>query len=140
MLKTNLMLEVMVMNHAGQTDKSGKAYAFHPIEVMRILNSDDDDLNAIALGHDLLEDTKVTFMELYTAFGARVANGIKALTKKNGQSYSEYLNQVKSNPDAVLVKMADLRHNSDFTRLRGVTEDRIIKYMNAYKELEECLK
>lgn len=130
--------------HHGQFDKSGKPYILHPLAVMRILNSDDDELNCIAVGHDILEDYAcITTTDLYYhGFSPRVIEGIVALTRVKNQTTTEYLTQICANRDAILVKMADIRHNSDFTRLKGVTEEdclRMRKYMLMYATLEKAL-
>ena len=53
---------------------------------------------------------------------------------------NEYKLQVMANPDAIKVKMADLRHNSDITRLKGIRDkdiERMVKYQKFYLELKE---
>jgi hypothetical protein len=68
----------------------------------------------------------------------RVIEGVAALTKLPGEDYESYKNKVKQNPDAIKVKMADLRHNSDIRRLKGITQkdiDRVVKYQQFYMEL-----
>ena len=137
------MIALAANAHACQTDKAGKAYILHPLKVMHYLKTEDEELMCIAVGHDLCEDTAVTFLDLHKAlFSERVIEGIRALTKQRGESYEEYKTKVKSNKDAILVKMADLRHNSDLRRLKGVTEKdvaRTARYMQFYKELEELV-
>ena len=136
------MLLLATKAHHGQKDKAGKAYILHCLKVMHYLNSDDEELQCIALGHDLVEDTNVTYSDLRYYFSDRVVNGIRALTKQRGQTYNEYKQQVFANKDAMRVKMCDLRHNSDIRRLKGVTEKdvaRIAKYHQFYLEIKERL-
>lgn len=137
------MLLLATNAHDGQTDKAGKPYILHCLKVMHYLRSDDEELMCIALGHDLVEDTKVTYRGLYDAgFSNRVIEGIRALTKQRGQTYDEYKQQVFASEDAMRVKMCDLRHNSDIRRLKGVTQkdvDRIAKYHQFYLEIKERL-
>ena len=136
----NKMLVLMVTSHDGQYDKGGKPYCLHPLKVMHYTKSDDEELQCIALGHDLVEDTNVTYSQLRElGMTDRVINGIRDLTKIPGETFEEYKAKVKSNPDAVQVKMADLRHNSDIRRIKGVTEKdflRIAKYHRFYVELQ----
>ena len=64
------------------------------------------------------------------------------LTKQPGQTYDEYKACVFASTDAMQVKMADLRHNSDIRRLKGVTDRdvaRIAKYMKFYSEIRDRL-
>ena len=73
----------------------------------------------------------------------RVISGILSMTKMPGETHDEYKAKVKANADSTLAKMADLRHNSDIRRLKGVTDkdiDRIAKYMKFSTELKESLK
>ena len=135
------MLAFAANAHLGQFDKGGNPYFLHPLAVMKIVASTDEEINCIALGHDLLEDTDTTIQDLIgIGMTTRVIQGIMALTKMPGQTYEGYKEAVKANKDAVIVKMADLRHNSDFTRLKGVSDKdtaRMVKYMKFYSELSK---
>lgn len=134
------MISLATERHAGQFDKGGRPYILHPLTVMHRLRTDDEELQCIAVGHDLLEDTDVTMADLYQlGFSDRVVAGIQAMTKKAGLSAEDYLDQVKSNPDARRVKIEDLRHNSDIRRLKGVT-DKDVKRMVRYHEFYLALK
>ena len=136
----NKMLVLATTRHAGQFDRGGNPYILHPLKVMYYLKSNDEELQCIALAHDLVEDTDTTYTELREmGFSERVIQGIAALTKVPGESYDEYKVRVKANPDAVKVKMCDLRHNTDIRRLKGVTDKdlaRIEKYHRFYTELQ----
>jgi (p)ppGpp synthase/HD superfamily hydrolase len=106
---------------------------------MYYLKSEDEELQVMGLGHDLVEDTGVTYAELRAmGFTERVILGIKAVTKVPGETNDEYMERIKANSDAIRVKLADLRHNSDIRRLKGVTAKdvaRIEKYHKMYMEL-----
>lgn len=136
----NKMLVLATTRHAGQFDRGGNPYILHPLKVMYYLKSNDEELQCIALAHDLVEDTDTTYDELRSmGFTNRVIDGIAALTKLPGESYDQYKERVKANPDAIKVKMADLRHNTDIRRLKGVTEKdlaRVEKYHRFYMELQ----
>ena len=146
-MKNGEMLSVMLViatnAHNGQFDRSGKPYILHPLKVMHYLKTEDEELQCIAIGHDLLEDTDVTIASLREAgISERVIVGIQALTKMPGETPDEYKARVKANADAIKVKMCDLRHNSDIRRLKGITEkdiQRTIKYQEFYKELRELV-
>jgi guanosine-3',5'-bis(diphosphate) 3'-pyrophosphohydrolase len=126
--------------HQDQTDKAGRPYILHTLKVMHYLRSDDDELMAIAVLHDVVEDTRTTYADLRTAgLSERIVAGVQSMTKQRGQTADEYLAQVLSNPDAVRVKMADLRHNSDIRRLKGVTE-KDIRRIEKYNRMYELLK
>jgi len=133
------MLVIVTNAHHGQFDKGGNPYILHPLKVMHYLKSDDEELMCIALGHDVVEDTSVTYKDLRLAgISERVISGIRAMTKQPGQTYDEYKEQVFANKDAMRVKMADLRHNTDIRRLKGVTDKdiaRMAKYHTFYLEI-----
>lgn len=135
------MISLAVERHAGQFDKGGRPYILHPLTVMHRLRTDDEELQCIAVGHDLLEDTTVTGAELVEmGFTMRVVKGIFDLTKWVTMTPDEYRERVKANPDAVRVKIEDLRHNSDIRRLKGVTEKdiaRMVRYHEFYLELKQ---
>lgn len=133
------MISLATERHAGQFDKGGRPYILHPLTVMHRLRTDDEELQCIAVGHDLIEDTFTTLFELNElGFSERVVLGICDLTKRDGMSDAIYRHNIKMNPDAVRVKMEDLRHNSDIRRLKGVTEKdvaRMVRYHEFYLEL-----
>lgn len=138
-LALSRMISLATERHAAQFDKGGRPYILHPLTVMHRLRTDDEELQCIAVGHDLIEDTETTAAELLSmGFSGRVVRGIIALTKY-GSDESEYHAAVKANPDAVRVKIEDLRHNSDIRRLKGVTPSdvaRMIRYHEFYLELK----
>lgn len=137
------MLVITTNAHAGQYDRGGKPYILHPLKVMHYLKTDDEELQCMALGHDLIEDTTVTYKELREAgMTERIIAGIDALTKQPGQTYDEYKLRVFANVDAMRVKLCDLRHNTDIRRLKGVTEKdiaRMAKYHLFYTEIQARL-
>lgn len=130
--------------HLKQTDKGGNPYILHPLKVMRYIRSDDPQLMAIAVMHDIVEDTDETIESLREAgFSDRVLAGVDAMTKKTGQSEKEYISAIICNPDAIRVKLADLRHNTDVRRLKGLEDKdllRMRKYHKMHKTLETALK
>jgi guanosine-3',5'-bis(diphosphate) 3'-pyrophosphohydrolase len=130
--------------HAGQFDKAGQPYILHVLEVLHGVRNEDEEIQCIAVGHDLFEDTKTTVEDL-VEIGAtnRILEGILSLTKQNGESYKTYKKKVLSSQDAMIVKKSDLRHNSDIRRLKGITQkdiDRQAKYMAFYTEIEQELR
>lgn len=139
----NAMLVLTTNAHAGQYDRGGRPYILHPLKVMHYLKTDDEELQCIALGHDVIEDTSVTYQDLRSAgMSERVIEGIRALTKQPGETYDEYKERVFANRDAMLVKRCDLRHNTDIRRLKGVSErdlERMVKYQRFYLEIESRL-
>ncbi len=129
--------------HHGQFDKGGKPYILHPLAVMNMLATEDEELMAIGLLHDVIEDTKVTYKDLRDAgMTERVIDGIRGMTKLPGQTLEEYKEQVFDNIDTMKTKACDLRHNSDFRRLKGVSEkdiERMAKYQVFYFQIQQKL-
>lgn len=137
------MLLLCTNKHHGQFDKQGKPYILHPLAVMELLKTNDEELQCIALGHDLVEDCKdVSFEMLTTEFTPRISDGIRALTKMPGETFEQYKARVMANRDAVRVKLADITHNTDIRRLKGVSDkdiERMAKYQRFYVELAQLL-
>ena len=124
--------------HKDQVDKSGIPYVFHPFHVAESM--EDEETTVTALLHDVVEDTDTTFEEL-TALGfpEGVVEALKLLTHEPGIPYFEYVEKIKENPIARAVKMADLAHNSDLSRLETVTR-RDLERIEKYKKAMEMLK
>ena len=139
----NKMLVLVTTKFDGKFDRGGVPYVLHCLKVMNYIKSDDEELQCVALGHDLVEDTDVTYVDLRNlGFTERVIIGIKAMTKVPGETNDEYMDRIRACPDAIRVKLADLRHNSDIRRLKGVTEKdikRIEKYHKMYLALKDLV-
>lgn len=137
------MLVIATNAHSGQFDRGGAPYILHPLRVMSFLKTADEELQCIALGHDVIEDTDVTYKDLAdNGISERVIIGIRALTKVPGETLDEYKTRVFANIDAMQVKLCDLRHNTDIRRLKGVTEKdiaRMAKYHTFYLEIQARL-
>ena len=129
----DIALSIATQAHEGQLDKAGIEYIKHPIYVANQVKSEKE--KAVALLHDVLEDSPVSAEELLIAgLPEEVVTAVKVLTKKPMQDYQAYLATVKKNSLARVVKLADLKHNSDLSRLTSITEkdrERLKKYKNA---------
>jgi len=143
MKKGEMLGKVLVLAtnaHNGQFDRGGTPYILHPLKVMHYLETTDEELQCIALLHDVIEDTKTTWNDLKEiGCTQRIIDAVKALTKMPGQSYEEYKEAVFNNEDAMRVKLADLRHNTDIRRLKGISEKdiaRMAKYNQFYLEIQ----
>ena len=133
----DIALAIARKAHAGQVDKAGVDYIQHPLYVASQVKTEQE--KAVALLHDVLEDSDITASDLL-AYGLsnEVVTAVQTLTKKKGQSYQDYLEKVKSNNLARVVKLADLKHNSDLSRLKTVSNtdyERVKKYKNAIRYL-----
>lgn len=129
----DLALSIARKAHEGQLDKAGVDYIEHPIYVASQVDTEEE--KAVALLHDVIEDSPVSAEGLLQAgLPETVVTAVQVLTKKKEQDYQTYLETVKKNPLARVVKLADLKHNSDLSRLSSITEkdkERLKKYKKA---------
>ena len=140
MIYTELTMKAMVLAynaHHGQFDKGGVPYIFHPIHLAEQM--DDEISTCVALLHDTVEDTPVTLEDLAKEFPAEVVNAVRLLTHAEDVEYFDYVRAIKSDPIATKVKLADLTHNGDPSRIsnQGSAEKRRQKYAAARKILLE---
>lgn len=139
MINTKLTRKAMVIAynaHANQFDKAGVPYIFHPIHLAEQMDTEIECI--IALLHDVVEDTKVTFEQLEKEFSSDIIKILKLLTHDKETDYMEYVKIIKENPIAKKVKIADITHNADETRLDKITEKDILR-REKYKEALEIL-
>lgn len=140
MIYTEMTIKAMNLAynaHHGQYDKGGVPYIFHPIHLAESM--DDEISTCVALLHDIVEDTDVTLEQLAKEFPKTVIDAVCLLTHSEGVEYFDYVRALKQNPIARKVKMADLDHNSDPSRIsnQGNAEKRRAKYAAAWKILTE---
>lgn len=136
---TKKAMKLCFLAHRDQVDKTGIPYVFHPIHLAEQMT---DELTTVcALLHDVVEDSEYTFADLETmGFPHRVIEVLGLLTHEAGVPYMDYVRKIATDPVAKQVKLADLRHNSDLTRLDTVDEKamaRVEKYARAMKILTE---
>lgn len=136
---TKKALKLCFDAHKDQVDKSGMPYVFHPFHLAEQMT--DEDMTIVALLHDVIEDTDYTFEDLeQMGFEENIIEALKLMTHEEGVPYMEYVAEIKKNPIAKAVKLADLRHNSDLTRLDCIDEKalkRKEKYADAIAFLNE---
>ena len=121
--------------HANQVDKEGFPYILHLFMVSTILNEESEDIRIIALLHDVIEDGNVTEERLKTMFGSHVSTCVDLLTRRD-EPYMSYISRIASHPDAVKVKIADLKHNLDPYRRKNITKSLVQRYKEALAYLE----
>lgn len=125
--------------HKGQVDKAGVDYIQHPLFVASLVEG--ELAKTVALLHDVVEDSDWTLEDLRKeGLPEEVVQAVGIITKKRNENYEEYILRVKQNPLARQVKLADLKHNSDLSRLANVTDrdrKRVAKYQKAISFLSE---
>ena len=133
---TKKALKISFEAHKNQTDKSGMPYVYHPFHLAEQM--DDEYSTCVALLHDVVEDTDITLDELSKEFPKEVADSIAMMTHDDNVPYLDYVAKIKQNPIAAKVKLADLKHNSDLSRL-DVVDDNVLKRVEKYKKAIEIL-
>ncbi len=136
--QTRKAMQLAYLAHHGQLDRSGVPYIFHPLHLAEQMQTEDEIVAALL--HDVVEDTSVSLSDLERAgFSPKVIDAVRLLTHDKCIPYMDYINALKENPIARVVKLADLKHNSDLARLKDHSEktrERLEKYAAALKILE----
>lgn len=134
---TKKALRLSFNAHKEQVDKSGIPYVYHPFHLAEQMDS--EVTATVALLHDVVEDTDYTIDDIIAmGFPKSVTDALTLMTHDMSVPYMDYVAKIKSNPIAKAVKLADLRHNSDISRLDTVDEnvkDRLRKYSAAIELL-----
>lgn len=133
----NTLLELALTRaleaHWGQVDKAGQPYILHPLWVMAQVSSLEEKL--VAILHDAMEDSALTAEQLREdGFPSPVIDALCLLTKPREEDYLQYVQRIRTSSLARNVKIADLRHNIDVTRLGRLDEadlQRVSKYHRA---------
>ena len=141
MIYTNQTKKAMIIAynaHQGQVDKSGIPYIYHPIHIAEQMQTEEECI--VALLHDTVEDTNVTFETLEKEFSKEVIEALKLLTHDKSVDYMDYVKNLKNNPIAKKVKLADLYHNSDITRMENPTQKDIERKEKYHKAISILLE
>lgn len=140
-ITTNILkkaIQIATTAHAGQTDKGGNPYISHPMRLMENVESVEEKI--VAVLHDVVEDTEVTFADLEKEGVPQVCiDALKLLTHEKDVPYMDYVKSISSNEIATSVKIADLKDNSDLSRLESITDKdiaRVEKYTKALSILQ----
>lgn len=124
--------------HKGQVDKNGVDYIQHPMKVASYVETDEE--KTVAYLHDVVEDTSVTLRDLEEmGFPVDIVRAVDCITKREGEPLQEYFKRIISSDFAFVVKLADMKHNSDITRYKHPTEAdyaRCEKYKKKAEELK----
>ncbi len=134
---TKKALKLSFEAHKNQLDKSGMPYVYHPFHVAEQMESEEE--TTVALLHDVVEDSQYSIKDIEDmGFSEEVTDALKFLTHDKSVPYMDYVEKLRSNPIATAVKLADLRHNSDLSRVDSVELkdiERVQKYSEAIKLL-----
>ena len=140
MINTKLTRKAMIIAynaHMNQLDRVGVPYIYHPIHLAEQMNTETECI--VALLHDVVEDTNITFEQLEKEFPSDVIDILKLLTHHKETKYMDYIIEIKKNPIAKKVKIADIKHNADESRLEKITIKDIAR-RNKYRKALEYLE
>ena len=136
--KTKKAMKLCFEAHKDQVDKSGMPYVFHPFHVAEQMTAEATTI--VALLHDVVEDTDYTLEDIAAeGFGKEILEAVALMTHEDDIPYLDYVAKLKENPIARAVKLADLAHNSDLSRIGEIDEEtkqRLEKYKKARAILE----
>lgn len=142
MIYTEMTIKAMKIAydaHLGQLDYNGVPYIFHPYHLAEQM--DDEISCTVALLHDVVEDTSITFADLEQMFPKQVVEIIMLLTHDEKVDYFEYIRKIKTNAIATKVKLADIKHNSNEARSLGsnLTKEQLLYWKEKYAKAKEIL-
>ena len=139
--KLGLAIAIAAEAFKDKTDKSGRPYILHCLWVMDGVKHLGDDVMIAAVLHDLVEDTDWTFSQLTDmGFSDKVIGILYLLTHDKNTPYDEYIKAISVSKEATAIKLKDLEHNSNISRLKGLRKkdfDRMEKYHRSYIYLSE---
>ena len=134
---TKKAMRIAYEAHKGQVDKNGVPYIYHPTHLAEQMK--DEPTTCVALLHDVVEDTDMTFEQLKAeGFTPEIIAALKLMTHDKNVPYMDYVSKIKNNPIASKVKLADLKHNSDLSRLDHADERALLR-AEKYKKAIELL-
>lgn len=129
---TKKALKLCFDAHKNQLDKSGLPYVFHPFHLAEQMETEETTI--VALLHDVVEDTDYTIEDLIKeGFNKTITDAITLMTHADNVDYMDYVRGIKENPIAKAVKLADLAHNSDLSRL-DVVDEKALRRVEKYKQ------
>ena len=131
-------IALAVEAHRGQREKAGQPYILHVLRVMFRLDTEVERI--VGVLHDVVEDTGRSFDDLRRlGYSEEVLAALECVTKREGESYDQFVERAASNPVARRVKLADLEDNLDLRRLSSVGErdlERLGRYVKAWQRLK----
>lgn len=135
---TNKAMKLAYTAHLNQYDLSGIPYIFHSYHIAEQMK--DEISVCVALLHDVIEDTYIEIKDIENIFPKEVIEPLKLLTLTKDIEYFEYINQIKTNPVAKAVKLADIEHNLDQSRISNkVSENKLIRMKNKYEKAKRII-
>lgn len=133
---TKKALKLCFKAHKKQVDKTGVPYVFHPYHVAEEMDS--ETAVTCALLHDAIgEEYDYEYLK-NTGFPDEVIDILKILNHDKDVPFFDYIKAVAKNPIAKQVKISDLKHNADLSRL-GEKDEATLKRVAKYKKAIKIL-
>jgi (p)ppGpp synthase/HD superfamily hydrolase len=131
-------IRIAVEAHDGQKDKAGQPYILHPMRIMLRMQTETEMI--VGILHDVVEDSNdwsIGRLE-QEGFSDEILQAIDCLTRKEDESYENFIARLKGNRLARTVKVADLQDNTNISRIKSIREqdiERLVKYHGALQLL-----
>ena len=137
----NKAIQIAVRAHEGQVDKAGEPYIFHPLRVMLSCKGETERICAVL--HDVIEDTDITLDDLRKeGFSEEIVTVIDYLSRRENESYNDFIERIMEDETACHVKLADLADNMRLSRIPSPKQKdlkRVKKYKKASKKIKSSL-
>lgn len=130
------VLKFVKEKHKGQVRHSGELVVSHPIGVAEILKEAgySEEYQMVGLMHDLVEDTDTTIEEMMELVNDEsIVNGVISLTKTDGMSLEESIDNAKKDKYGKVIKGADRYQNAKTTYTDKNTQEFISGFI--YKSI-----
>ena len=128
---------IAYMEHKDSTDKNGDLYILHPLWVMSNVKTVYQKI--VAVLHDVVEDTRVTLIHLKNlGFPQDIIDAINAISRRDYESYDDYITRVSENKLATAVKIVDIQHNISPDRVKNLSFEAFQKYSQSLEYLQKC--
>ncbi len=125
--------------HAGQVDKAGRPYILHPLRLMLKFRNEDEMI--VAVMHDVVEDSDISLDELKNSgFSEVVTQAIDCLSKRNGESYEDFILRIANNALARKIKVEDIKDNLDLTRIEHLDAKDLARVEKYHRALNFLIK
>jgi len=130
---------IAAIAHEGQRDKAGAPYILHPLRVMLRVTTEAERITAVL--HDVVEDCEGWSFErlLEEGFSADIIEALQSVTKRDGETYEDFVARACRNAIGRRVKLSDLHDNCDLSRINNPTardHERIARYRRAIAYIE----
>lgn len=127
--------------HRDVKQRNGEPYILHPLTLM--LRVQGLHAQMVAVLHDVVEDSPLTLDDLRArGIPPEVVAAVDALTRREGESYEQFIQRILPNRLACVVKLADIEHNMDVRRLPSLTDKdaaRLARYHAAWALLSQSV-